>query len=281
MQKRFAGWAAVLAVLSLIIGGMVLEGGALTIGRAYAQVEDTTMGEDNTTVYLPLVVRNGVIRAEEAIMILTPGPGSRVTSPVRVSGEADPTFEQNLVVRVLLADGSLVSQVATTIQAEVGQRGAFSVDVPVNLTAEQAIFIQVFAASPRDGRITHLSSAGVTFTPTGPAVIETRPEYPEQIVIFEPQLGAQVSGGSVHVRGFGLATFEQTLNVDVQDQNGNVIGSEAVIVAAPALGKPGYFEADVTFTVGRAQPGRVVVRDVSPAFGGTVHLSSVEVNLAP
>lgn len=214
-------------------------------------------------------------------MILAPASGSRVTSPIQVSGVSDPTFEQNLVVRVLRADGSLVAEAPTTIQADAGQRGPFALDLPVSLTTEQNLFIQVFAESPRDGGVTHLSSVGVTFTPTGPEDIINRAPYPEQIAIFQPQTGATLTGGTVHVAGFGLAGFEQTLLVQVFDEDGEVVGSQPVMVAAPDLGEPGPFQADIAYTVSAAGPGRVVVRDISPAFGGDAHLSSVEVNLAP
>ncbi len=255
-------------ILSLIVAAIG------SVGVAIAQA-------NGHTIYLPLVFKNAGVRPPEAIMILSPASGSRVTSPLQVSGVADPTFEQNLVVRVLQADGTQVTQAPTTIQTDIGQRGPFELELPVSLPSEQNIFIQVFSDSPRDGNITHLSSVGVIFTPTGPADIITRDPYPEQISIFQPQTSAAISGGSVHVIGFALASFEQTLLVEVLDENGDVVGSEPVMVDAPDLGQPGPFEVHVEYTVSVAQAGRVVVRDISPAFGGDTHLSSVEVNLAP
>jgi hypothetical protein len=97
-------------------------------------------------------------RPEEAILIQVPGPGSQVTSPIRVAGVADPTFEQTQVVRVLLADGTELTQVPAMIQADVGQRDPFEVEVPVDLNEQANLFIQVFVESARDGGTTHLSS---------------------------------------------------------------------------------------------------------------------------
>ena len=259
--------------MSLIVAAYALAG--LSGARSAARAQ--TAG---TSAFFPIAFMTPEI-AEESIMILTPGSGSRVTSPIHVEGVSDPTFEQNLVVRVLQADGTLVAEAPTTIAADVGQRGPFEIDLPVDLSTEQNIFIQVFATSARDGGTTHLSSVGVTFTPTGPADIILRTPYPEQITIFEPDVTDTVSGGLAHVEGFGLASFEQTLLVEVLDEDGTVVGSQPVTVAAPELGSPGPFSADVSYTLATAGPGRVVVRDVSPAFGGDAHLSSVEVNLEP
>jgi hypothetical protein len=85
----------------------------------------------------------------------------------------------------------------------------------------------------------------------------------------------------LHVQGIALASFEQTLLIELHDADGNVVASQSVIVNAPDLGEPGPFSADIPYSVSAPGPGRVVVRDLSPAFGGDVHLASVEVDLTP
>ncbi|MBK8901554.1 MAG: hypothetical protein IPM53_10250 [Anaerolineaceae bacterium] len=219
---------------------------------------------------------------EEAILILEPGPGSRIAaSPLRVAGVADPTFEQNLVIRLLLADGTELALVPTTIQANIGERGAFEVEVPFAVSGEQQAFVQVYATSARDGGITHLSSVGITLADSGESQIVPVEPHPERIQISQPALGATVSGGTVTVSGTALASFEQTLLVEVLDEAGEVLNAQPVTVEAPDLGQPGPFSLALSYEVSASMPGRIVVRDVSPAFGGDVHLASVEVTLEP
>jgi hypothetical protein len=67
----------------------------------------------------------------------------------------------------------------------------------------------------------------------------------------------------------------------VVDENGNVAGQQPTIVSAPDIGVPGPFSVEIAYQVTASGPGRIVVRDPSPAFGGDVHLSSVEVSLEP
>jgi hypothetical protein len=220
--------------------------------------------------------------AEEAILISQPGPGSRiVNSPLRVEGVADPTFEQNLVIRLLLADGTELVMTPTTIQTELGNRGPFTVDVPFTVSGEQQAFVQVYATSARDGGITHLASVGLTLADSGEEQIVPVDPHPERIQISQPALGATISGGTVTVTGVALASFEQTLVVELLDEAGQVLTLEPVIVNAPDLGQPGPFSIELAYEVAASMPGRVVVRDPSPAFGGDVHLASVEVTLAP
>lgn len=220
-----------------------------------------------------------VIEEDEAILILAPGPASRVTSPVRVAGEADSTFEQNLVVRIVGLDERELTLAPTTIAAELGQRGPFEVEVPFEVEEEQQAWIQVFSTSPRDGGITHLAAVGVTLAAGGEVNVVPSTSHPERIVIDRPIAGETISGGVVRVSGRGLASFEQTLVVELLDEEGNVIGSQPVTTDAPNLGEPGSFTAEISYRISDAIPARLVVRDPSPAFSGDVHLASVELFL--
>lgn len=220
-------------------------------------------------------------RPEEAIMILQPGPGSRVTSPVLVAGIANPTFEQTLGVQVVLDDGTVLALGPAMIEADLGERGPFEVLVPFTVSGERQAFILVFEVSARDGGITHLSSVGVILAESGEANIVELEPHRERIAIYRPALSERISGGLARVEGFALASFEQNLLVEVLDADGNVVGSQGVTVQAPDLGIPGPFAAEVPYRVNTTGPGRVVVRDLSAAFEGDVHVASVEVELAP
>ncbi len=217
----------------------------------------------------------------EAIQILEPGPGSRVTNPLRVTGMADPTFEQSLVVTLLNEEGLVLATTNTQIEAELGQRGPFTFEVPFTTNQEMQAFIQVYALSSKDGGVTHLSSVGVTLLPFGTASIRPAPERPEQIMLLHPEMGATVSDGIARIEGFGLASFEQTLLVEVLDENGTVIASAPVTVAAPDLGQPGPFAVNLPYFISGPTSGRIQVRDISPAHGGNTHLTSIEVRLEP
>lgn len=49
-------------------------------------------------------------------MILELGPGSTVTGPVRIAGIADSVFEQTLLTRMVLDDGTTIAESFVTIQ---------------------------------------------------------------------------------------------------------------------------------------------------------------------
>jgi hypothetical protein len=129
-----------------------------------------------------------------------------------------------------------VAQTTATIDAPLGQRGPYEVALPFTISGERQAFLQVLSRSARDGGITSLNAVGLTVAATGPEEIRTAAAAPARVTIYEPAPLQTVSGGTVSVSGFGLASFEQTLVVEVLDAAGNVAGSEPVTVESVALG---------------------------------------------
>jgi hypothetical protein len=217
----------------------------------------------------------------EAIWIQEPASGSRLVGPFRLVGEAGPTDEQILEIRLVDLEGQILLETSTSIQAGIGQRGRFELEINFPVPLETQVFLQVFSRSPRDGGIIHLTAAGLRLAPDGPQEVRRNEPHAERIQILTPDNGQAISGGTIRIEGIALASFEQHLTAEVLDQDGRVVGSSAITVAAPDLGQPGPFRVDVSYQLQASGPGRVVVRDPSPAFPGDVHLSSVEVALSP
>ena len=219
----------------------------------------------------------------EAIQITAPGPGSRLVSPMTVRAVTTlPAFENVLTLRVLLDDGTeLVPPQAVVGFGPEGGPLTFETTLTFEVAGERPAFLQAYLASPRDGGVTHLASVVVTVMSGGAAEVRPAAEETERLQILAPAAGDSIRGGVVHVEGTGVASSEQALLIEVVDANGEVIGLQPVLVQAPDFGLPGSFAAEVTYTLTTAGPGRVVVRDISPAHGGDIHRSSVEIDLAP
>jgi len=235
----------------------------------------------------------GQPKVPEAILILAPGNGGMISSPVLVSGAADPTFEQNLVVQITAADGTLLATQPTTIQIPATMRGAFSVQVPFTVTSQQPGRISVFSTSPRDGGLTHLSSVDVTLTNGGPVEPIVSQVHDETHIILGPAPSVQVSGGKLHVSGFSDYVFESQLSLalcgagaggapdPVCGTAGNVLASGTATLSSPDIGQPGPFAGDLTYHVSAPGPARLAVYSRSARDGGLLHLTTVAIQLAP
>lgn len=218
----------------------------------------------------------------EELFIQSPRSGSRVASPLTVSGQADPTFEQTLLARLFLLDGTELASGPIHIDAPLGERGPYQGELEFQVDSEQQAVLQVLTTSARDGGLTHLSSVIITLVPPGAGDNVTSAEpHRERIIIENPQPGAEISGGQIRVSGVGLPSFEGTLVVSLIGPDGELMAEEPLIVDAPDMGEYGTFEITISYNVAEQTPARVLVTDPSPAFDGYNHANSVEVRLNP
>lgn len=230
----------------------------------------------------------------EAILIHEPGPASRIVSPLHVSGESNPTFEQSLQVLISGENNQTIAATSAQIQTEAGQRGPFSADVRFTTPNEQPGRITVSDISARDGGILHLNSVEVTLLASGAADLKSPLDLAtEKIAIFSPSAGETVSGGSLEFSGYAGYVFEGVLNVKLCGEGGSgtpdpVCGTEDNIIAqgtihlnSPDVGQPGPFNGALAYQISQPVQARLAVYSLSPRDGGLTHLNSVLVALAP
>jgi hypothetical protein len=228
----------------------------------------------------------------EAILILSPGLGSVVSSPVTVSGQSRPTFEQHLVVAVHDESGAVLALQPTIIASEAGTPGPYTMDLSFTVASEQPGRISVYETSARDGGIIHLTSVELTLSPSSSSVVSNVISL-ENISIGFPPANVELGGGFVEVTGFSEYYFESTLGLMLCGAGGvgeahdlcgtvdNVITSTFAMIDVPELGMPGPFSGELTWSVSEPTPARIVVYAESPRDGGLLHVNSIPVLLIP
>jgi hypothetical protein len=232
--------------------------------------------------------------ALEAILIGFPGDGSAITSPVTVSGQSRPTFEQNLVIAIYDEGGNQLALQPTTIAADAGSPGPYSAELSFSVDREQAGRVAVMEYSAMDGGLVHLTSTEVTLLPGGVANLVAQPIATENIAILFPPPNVEISGGSLTVTGFSEYYFESQLGLalcgggdgsgapdPVCGESSNRLALSVAMIDSPDIGQPGPFSGTLTWTVAEATPGRIVVYAESMRDGGITHLNSIPVLIQP
>lgn len=229
----------------------------------------------------------------EAIYIGQPGPNSTLVSSFQITGQAGPTFEQNLVVRIAGLNGLLVILQPTTIQADIGQAGPFSLGGIFNIAAVTPGRISVYDVSARDGGLIHLASVQITLMPGGSPEFSAPPPNSEVIAILEPEHLQEISGGVIQISGFSEYFFEGNLSTILCGAGGigaehlicgtldNILAEGFATIISDDIGIPGPFLAELLYSVGTTTRARLVVYALSPMDGGIIHLSSREITLNP
>jgi hypothetical protein len=120
-----------------------------------------------TTPSVPTAPTTGAA-AKPSILVQSPLAGSRVSSPVTISGTAD-VYEATVNARILDADGREIAVSFTTATCGSGCRGEYTMAVPFSVNAEQEGMIEVLNYSPRDGSPENVVRIPVTLVPTAAA----------------------------------------------------------------------------------------------------------------
>jgi Immunoglobulin-like domain of bacterial spore germination len=137
--------------------------GAELTGAAEAQVVYTL------TQFPSVKTVNGKARADveefvPAILVEHPSPGERVTSPVRVTGNAN-TFEATFQYKLQDADGKVLAQHFVTATSGTGTRGTFDVTIPFTVDTAQDGRLVVYENSAADGSVIHQRQIPLRLTP--------------------------------------------------------------------------------------------------------------------
>ncbi|HEX2296159.1 MAG TPA: GerMN domain-containing protein [Actinomycetota bacterium] len=141
----------------------------LTEFRTIQSVALEIEGEPVTTFSSEGIAIDGPMTREDfedlvaPIIVETPIAGQRVTSPVRVSGNAN-VFEANVSIEILVGDETAAATFVTAT-CGTGCRGTYSKNVRFQVPEEVEAVIRVFEASAQDGSPLHVVSVPVTLAP--------------------------------------------------------------------------------------------------------------------
>ncbi len=218
----------------------------------------------------------------EALSILSPGPGSMVSSPIQVKGYGGPSLNNRVQVRLIGEDGRILSKGYSFLYSYPGTPGLFYIKMPFEsrFVAERA-WLEVRSFDDLFGILQHLTTVEVAILSTGSDRIYPAIHGAEKLTIFQPREEKVISGGSVHIQGAGWVDQDVPLKIEILNRVGDVLGSGQVELDAPAVGQLGTFAVEITYQTGYQQWARIGVYELNDGVPGLVHYTSVGVWLGP
>lgn len=217
-----------------------------------------------------------------AISIYQPGPGSQVTSPFQVAGFGGPAYKDRVHLKLIGEGGKVLSEGISYLLVLPGNAGRFYSKVPfvIDHVAETAR-LEVSTYGARDRQLSQLTTVDLVLISDGNPLVHPAIHGSEKLHISYPREEAQVSGGSVLVRGAGWVDSDVPLMVSVIDWHGDNVGTAQVRLDAPEIGQLGTFEVEVSYQISVPQWGRLAVSEPSTDISGLIHYSSIQVWLEP
>jgi hypothetical protein len=216
----------------------------------------------------------------ESLTLFSPGPGSQVTSPIRISGRGGPSYDERIRLRLYGEDGTVLADHTTILFAYPGNAGRFvsQLSFQINGVAE-AGRLEIESFDRRYNRVDHIATQSLVLLSTGSPLVHPALQPPEKLAIVYPTDGLRVTGGELQVRAAGWVDSDVPVSVELVDRSGQTMASTQAHFDAPKVGQLGTFTVSLAHDTPVSQFARVVLTERDPSGAYIVHLSSVEVYL--
>lgn len=217
------------------------------------------------------------------ILLYSPGPMSKLTSPIVFSASLKPGANGQVRIDLLGEDGQVLYRKLIRYTTQDWVAISDSVEFSISAAAE-AGRLQI-STEDEYGRIVALASVDVLLLSMGEDDLNPPADLLEPLIIREPVPNTLIQGGKVVVTGLVRTSGEQPLLVELVNTAGTVVGYRQAAVTLPAdpWATQGYgtFQVEVPYSVDGPTWVRLDVSAFEDHLEGPTHLSSVVILLGP
>ncbi len=212
-----------------------------------------------------------------AIQILSPGPMSKVVSPITlrmniISGESE-----KVQIDLYGEDGRLLSR--TLKKVPRSGDGVFQqIQIPFELRAAAEVARISIRTTDKSGRIQSLDSVRVLLLSSGDNEITTPGNPSEPIGVFSPTLKESASGGVLNVHGDVWPFNLNPILFELIAPDGNSLGLR--ILTVDQL-NPQLFTTTIPYKVSEPILARLTIRQDDDRINGLFYVYSQEILLNP
>jgi hypothetical protein len=215
-----------------------------------------------------------------AIQIFSPGPLSKMVSPMKVYGYAVPGYGNESRLDLTGEDGRLLA--SQTLEFSSPYKWAhFYWELSFNIRSVGELGRLTLTSQDEYGRVFAVNSVHLLLFSDGPSIINPPGNLNERCVIEQPVAGQRISGGNLTVVGEMRPFNNLPLTVDLIAQDGSDLGIQLVAIQPAADGSFVSFRADVPYRTPYSTWALLVVRQNDDRIGGTMYLYSQQVFLYP
>lgn len=213
------------------------------------------------------------------LRIVSPGPLSKVVSPIQFVAHIDPNYAGLTRVELIGEDGRELYRKVFRTHSNVGYftRVDEKVTFEIRGAAEMArLQISTYDAK---GNILAYNSARLILFSAGEN--QFTPPYPAQERLgLRLKREAEITGGALNLEGEINPINETPLIIELFDEQGRIVGSR-LLQLAPADGKFQLFTTSIPYQVTERTPIRLVLRQSDDRISGLAYLYSLPIFLSP
>ncbi len=216
-----------------------------------------------------------------AIQVQSPGPGSKVLSPLTVRGWARSGEDGRIRIELFGEDGRLlVRKIVSYIDASKLVYVEEKVEFEIPGVAETGRL--VISTFDKSGRPVSLAARDLLLLSVGENDITPAGDQTEPLVILDPQPNRLIQGGKLVVSGFIRAFNQQPLLVQLVAKDGSQPGYRQFIALPGGSGEYSPFSVEVPYQVAALTSVRLTINAYSDSrISGIIYTISEEIVLSP
>jgi hypothetical protein len=212
-----------------------------------------------------------------AIRFVSPGPMSKVISPIQLHMEVISGASQRVQVDLYGEDGRLLARLTRKVLT-TGKGAIMSVRIPFETRAAAELGRITVSTLDKEGRIQSLHSLRLLLLSTGMNELNPVGDPAEPVLVVKPLADEKISGGVVHVEGDIWPFNLQPVVLELVDTTGNSLGLRLLSVSDI---KPQLFESTIPYKVNETTPVRLVIRQDDDRMPGVFYIYTREIVLDP
>lgn len=201
------------------------------------------------------------------IIILSPGAGSTIVSPLKITAFAHPGSKGKITLQLYGEDGRLMGEQLVRLGTE-DKWITFESKIPFEITSGGENAILTLTTYDSDNRRIAVNSAKIKLLQVGDNITEANQLTKLPIVITTPKEDKPVSGGNLHIDGFAVPYSSSPLILEVFKANGAIVASKQIALKPLNPGDIyAPFSVDLPYTVSESTPVRISIRqanDIAP-----------------
>lgn len=227
-----------------------------------------------------LVVAKFTAAQEPKIQIISPGEGSRVTSPIFVDLHTQCGLDGLIELSLIDKNNFLLTRQVVNQNCVPGV--IFEERIPIFFDVNQEGIPARIVVKIEDqfDRPMAISSAKLFLATSQPDI--TNSMFESSFLITSPSQGSQIKGQELVVTGEARTDNESPIFFEVMAENGGVLGSTQIPVNQNDDQKVIPFSIKINISeINRNQNIRLIIRQRGLDIPGNVFLDSLDFNLAP
>jgi hypothetical protein len=213
------------------------------------------------------------------IGILSPGPDSRLISPIQLQAQLEPGAGGKVRIELFGSDGRLLARKILVYDAAAHAELDASVDFEISRASETARL--VMSTEDEYGRLQALNSVELVLLSAGEQVLNLPAASSQEISISSPTDNEQIAGGTLTVTGSANIPAGRPLTIQLITREGRVLAFNVVYPTFSEDQTLGTFEINLPYRVKETTWVQIAITESGGSIPGPVHFVSVEVQLAP